>query len=263
MRGLKSTCFPATVVGLLALGAGPAFAQQQVAAEFQVPLQIQATLESFDCANNPGPQITFEGNVLFTAGASVELIFRNQREPGAPHETSQTVTTTNQVVVPGHAIVIPKQPVLGGVGGNPWISIQILDGKNRPLTSEILLGRCVQGPFQTNFQALVAAVANVMIHDCTNNPGPFIELDGAISFPDGLKARFFFRNQREPGAPHEASSTSDVTLVGAGFAIRFPKQPVLGGVGGNPWISVQFLSGDQPMGTETLLGRCVQLLPGN
>jgi hypothetical protein len=39
---------------------------------------------------------------------------------------------------------------------------------------------------------------------------------------------------------------------------------VQGGVGGNPWISVRFADASgQPMGPETLLGRCVQLLPGN
>ncbi len=47
-------------------------------------------------------------------------------------------------------------------------------------------------------------------------------------------------------------------------AMSFPKQPVQGGVGGNPWISVRFAdSAGQPIGSETLLGRCVQLLPGN
>jgi len=46
------------------------------------------------------------------------------------------------------------------------------------------------------------------------------------------------------------------TLVG----LEVPKRPVLGGVGGNPWISVLFRSGSgNPIGSQFLLGRCVQL----
>lgn len=46
--------------------------------------------------------------------------------------------------------------------------------------------------------------------------------------------------------------------------MELPKQPVQGGVGGNPWISVQLLGGAGDLiGTEVLLGHCVQLLPGN
>jgi len=45
------------------------------------------------------------------------------------------------------------------------------------------------------------------------------------------------RNQSTDGAPHEAIAMADVTLIAIGFAFSFPKQPVQGGVGGNPWIS--------------------------
>jgi hypothetical protein len=56
----------------------------------------------------------------------------------------------------------------------------------------------------------------------------------------------------------------DVTLAASGTSLRFPKQPVLGGVGGNPLIYAQFLQADgTPIGSEALLGRCVQLAPGN
>jgi hypothetical protein len=46
--------------------------------------------------------------------------------------------------------------------------------------------------------------------------------------------------------------------------MQFPKQPVLGGVGGNPWIYLQFIDGQgNALSGERLLGRCVQLAPGN
>ena len=85
-----------------------------------------------------------------------------------------------------------------------------------------------------------------------------------MSVSPGVKARIIFRNQDSTGAPHEAIAMADVTLTANAFAFSFPKQPVQGGVGGNPWISVRFAdSAEQQIGPETLLGRCVQLLPGN
>jgi len=150
------------------------------------------------------------------------------------------------------------------VGGNPWISMQIVDTNGNPLSGEVLLGRCVQGAFASSvdFSATVIGQAIIETLDCTNNPGPHINVSGSMSVSPGIKARIIFRNQRTVGAPHEAIAMADVTLFSNGFAFSFPKQPVLGGVGGNPWISVRFAN-PEPIGPETLLGRCVQLLPGN
>jgi len=44
----------------------------------------------------------------------------------------------------GESITIPKQPVLGGVAGNPFIWVQLEDGNGRALTDEVYLGRCEQ-----------------------------------------------------------------------------------------------------------------------
>lgn len=260
MTHMRKTHFTITAALAFALMAASAQAQQQVAASFQMPVQLDAVIESLDCTNNPGPRISFSGAIALS-GLAVEFIFRNNEK--GTHEHSETVTTT-ATVISGDTITIPKQPVDGGVGGNPFIWIQLLNGKHEALTGEIFLGRCVQGPITQDFHALVNALANVAVTDCTNNPGPFIELDGSVGFAEGIKARFIFRNNDNPvGGPHTADAVSDVVLVPAGFALRFEKQPVLGGVGGNPWISVQFMNAGQPVGTETLLGRCVQLLPGN
>ncbi len=104
---------------------------------------------------------------------------------------------------------------------------------------------------------------------CQNSPGPQITMEGtmegAMSLDTGMKGRFIFRNNDSPvGGPHSTTRTVDVTLAPAGASMRFPKQPVLGGVGGNPWIYAEFLQGDgTPIGSEALLGRCVQLAPGN
>src|SRR5439155_6934907 len=168
-------------------------------------------------------------------------------------------------VVPAEqSISIPKQPVDGGVGGNPFIWVQLVDGRNNALTSMIYLGRCVQGivPVSADFVMPVTASAQFAADGCYNNPGPNITLAGVVALT-GVKARFLFANSdNRVGGPHQNNQTTnvDVVVVPPGQAIQIPKQPVLGGVGGNPWISVLFESaaGD-PIGGEFLLGRCVQL----
>ena len=107
--------------------------------------------------------------------------------------------------------------------------------------------------------------ARMSMSGCQNSPGLQIIMEGAMSLDTGMKGRFIFRNNDNPvGSPHATDRTVDVTLAPAGASMKFPKQPVLGGVGGNPLIYAQFLQGDDtPIGSEALLGRCVQLAPGN
>ena len=264
---LKRLTALAGVVTSLTL-APAAHALQAVTTGFSEPMNLQAIVSTFDCENSPGPWINFEGAVTL-GGMNVQMIFRNNinKDVHTLVEDIQTVTA----VAAGTTVRIPKQPshpfaggTGTGVGGNPWISIQLVDTNGQALSGEVPLGRCVQGSFapSIDFSASVVGQALVEALDCTNNPGPFINVSGSMSVSPGIKARIIFRNQRAPGAPHEAVAMADVSLLSNGFAFSFPKQPVLGGVGGNPWISVRFANPD-PVGPETLLGRCVQLLPGN
>ena len=179
------------------------------------------------------------------------------------HEFSAETSFSGALLPAGHVITIPKQPVLGGTGGNPFIWVQFVDGRGRGLTGEIFLGRCVQGlnTFGLVQSLDLAALATVDAEvDCTNNPGPFITFDGGMTL-SGLGARVIFRNNDNPvGGPHQAEeAVVSTTLVGEGTAIRFPKQPSLGGVGGNPWIWIRLAQPDGSFLTdEIFLGRCVQ-----
>ena len=250
-----TTCAAASL--LLALSAR---AQVHVAQSFTMPVEIKASLSLSGCNNSPGPQITLTGGINL-GGLIANMIFRNNQ---IGTHTLVIQNAVAAVAVPANStIVIPKQPVLGGVGGNPWIWCQMFDEANTPLTDQIFLGRCVQGPFDIDAGVLaeVAIGATFTASDCANNPGPYIYMDGAMTFAHGVKARFTFANANNPvGGPHEAVATTDVTLISSGVSMKFPKQPVLGGVGGNPWISVQFEQSDgTAIGSEELLGRCVQL----
>jgi len=264
---LKRLALLAGVAMSLAL-APAARALQMVTTAFSEPMNLQATVSAFNCENSPGPWINFEGAVTL-GGMNVQMIFRNNINKDV-HTLVEDIQTVAGVTA-GTTVRIPKQPshpftdgTGTGVGGNPWISIQLVDTNDKPLSGEVLLGRCVQGAFapSIDFSASVIGQAIIETLDCTNNPGPHINVSGSMSVSPGVKARFIFRNQRTDGAPHEAVAIAEVTLFSNGFAFSFPKQPVLGGVGGNPWISVRFAN-PEPIGPETLLGRCVQLLPGN
>jgi hypothetical protein len=223
-----------------------------------MPAHIQATATASGCENNPGPFITLTGEISL-GGLTAELIFRNN-EKGTHEHTEET--TVSVVVVPeGETIQFAKQPPLGGAGGNPWIFLQLVDSNGNVITDEILLGRCVQGLSEISADFFVPATANaeVSVEDCSNSPGPFVTVSGELSLT-GINALLIFRNNMQGTHEHVEETVVEIVIIPAGETITIPKQPVLGGVGGNPLISVQFLDGDgQPIGDEFLLGRCVQL----
>ena len=226
-----------------------------------LPASVTASLAAEECSNNPGPRITLEG---FTAvgGFGVAMRFTNNmkgtHEAGAENNVSLAVTPVDE------PISIPKQPVLGGTGGNPFIWVQFTDAAGRATSEEIYIGRCVQGErygFTRALNTSAAATVQFAVESCENSPGPFITLGGGVAL-GGLGARIIFRNNDNPvGGPHENGETvREVTLIGAGSSHTIPKQPVLGGVGGNPWIFAGFLdAAGSALGSQTLIGRCEQL----
>jgi len=227
-----------------------------------LPMSVSANLSAFDCSNHPGPQITFSG-VTMLGGFGVEMQFSNNVKGTHLLSVDNTVQLTE--VPAGAEIVIPKQPVLGGVGGNPFIWVQFINGDGTAASDEIFVGRCVQGAgwhVTGPTTALASATAEFSVVSCSNSPGPFINFDGTLSFT-GLSARVIFRNNDNPvGGPHQADAqlSQDVVVIPPGLSYTFPKQPVEGGVGGNPWIFAGFTDGNGVLlGDMTLLGRCVQL----
>lgn len=225
-----------------------------------LPAVITADLSAYDCSNSPGPQITFEGLTVL-GGFGLNLIFRNNQKGTHEHVADNFVTVTVQS--PGQQIVIPKQPVLGGAGGNPFIWVQFLHADGSPASDEIFVGRCVQGAgwhVTGPTSAMASAWAEFTVEGCENSPGPYIDFHSGLTLA-GLKARIIFRNNdNKVGGPHKAQATQDVTLIASGTSYTFPKQPVQGGVGGNPWIWAAFTDGGGTvLSSPELLGKCVQL----
>lgn len=230
-------------------------ADQQVSAPYQLPMNIHAVVDESDCENSPGPQITLGGEIRL-GGLNARVIFSNNAKG------THTVTVVRQydvnLLVEGSSITIPKQPVQGGVGGNPYIYLQFHDGKGNDTGEEFFLGRCVQGLAVTaDLVNAALARANVHAEGCSNRKGPYITLDGDLKL-SGLHARIILRNNVK--GTHTAEDTRDIAIILDGSSIKLPKQPVRGGVGGNPLISIQFLNGNnEPISEPVLLGRCVQL----
>src|SRR5262245_41607835 len=101
-------------------------ADQQVTAPIPLPMKISCIVDEVDCQNSPAPQITMSGDIQL-GGLKARLIFSNNAK--GTH-TAVVVAQYDVTLLPaGDSITIPKQPVRGGVGGNPHIYLQFHDGK--------------------------------------------------------------------------------------------------------------------------------------
>jgi hypothetical protein len=219
-----------------------------------IPVNVQASFTTSNCENAPGPYITLNGIVTLSQ-IGAQFTFQNNAK--GTHTYSSTVSTT--VISQGTNIQIPKQPSQGGVGGNPYIWVQFVDNNGNPLSSPVFLGRCVQGLSDISQTVLAPAtlVADVSALDCSNT-GSHISLTGNLVMK-GLNAKIIFTNNAKGTHTNDQYVTTKV--IPSGISIVFPKQPSLGGVGGNPWISLQFQDANgATIGNSISLGRCVQNL---
>ena len=226
-----------------------------VDANLSLSAHVNLTVNEIGCQNSPGPTVTLEGHIVLGAVCAKVLFSNNAKGT----HTASVVQEAQVVLSLGQKITIPKQPVLGGVGGNPHIYLQFTDGDGNPVSEEVLLGRCVQG-LNVSGDVLEEALAHLDVGatGCSNKGGPFITLGGVLTL-SGLHAKLIFRNNVK--GTHTAEATADVSLIVEGQQIVLPKQPVRGGVGGNPLISVGFIDCEsgEAITDPVLLGRCVQL----
>lgn len=209
------------------------------------------------CENNPGPYITLDG-ALTLSGVNARIILTNNRR--FTHVTSADVTADIELIPLGQQIQIHKQPVLGGVGGNPYIYLQFSDCR-RTFGKPKLLGRCVQGlnPVDLDFDIPTGALASVTSDGCTNSGGPDITLSGELRL-GGLCGHLILTNNAKFTHATSADVVIDIVLIPEGQSIVFAKQPPLDGAGGNPFIYVQFLDGSgSELGDPIFVGRCNQL----
>ena len=230
----------------------------QIEATFPQPGSVVMSATADGCHNNPGPFITLDGEITL-GGINARVILTNNRR--FTHVTSQDVTADAVLLEAGESIRFAKQPPLGGAGGNPHIYVWFHDCEGNYFTeAPSLLGRCVQGLSPTALHFTLPTDASVLVGgSCSNNPGPFITLDGSLSL-GGLCATLIFTNNANFTHVHEEDVTAEVVILDAGETLTFHKQPPLDGAGGNPLVYVQFLDGaSQPLGDPIFVGRCNRL----
>jgi hypothetical protein len=210
--GLLAACNPEpnapTIAGMSTTATPTQFSQ-----EFSLPVGATTTTEVTGCDNSPGPYITISG-AMTLGGLGSRLTFTNNAK--GTHTFTDDAHVDVSVIPTGDAITIPKQPVRGGVGGNPFIWIQFEDGNGQALSGELYLGRCVQGLKNTNsvdWSSAARALATLAVSDCSNSPGPYITLDGDMLVKSGLDAVFIFANNDNPvGGPHRATADNVVKI---------------------------------------------------
>lgn len=265
MVSLLAMSLLAGVVGVAAIApAGTAsgtnaIGVESVSANIPMPLQASIMASASGCTNAPGPTVTLSGSMAL-AGLGVEMIFQNNAD--GTHQYTSTSTSKATLIPSGDPISVPKQPVDGGTGGNPWIWFEFTDPSGNALMTPVFLGRCVQGLSGVNDPLVIPSIATATVTggSCSNT-GSTISLSGELKL-SGLNALLMFANSNNPvGGPHQANvmASIGVVLIPAGESITFAKQPSLGGVGGNPWIYLAFTDGKgNPVMDPVLLGRCVQ-----
>ena len=126
---------------VVALVAGSASGAANVNATVPMAVSVVTSVAADGCKNNPGPFIRLSGEIALS-GINARLIFRNNVR--GTHTHTEDVVVDVVILPAGETIRFAKQPPQGGVGGNPRISIQFLDGSANPLGDPIFLGKCVQ-----------------------------------------------------------------------------------------------------------------------
>ena len=178
----------------------PVHAAVHVDATVSIPTAASVSATAEGRTNNPGPFITLSGE-LRLGGLSARLIFRNNEK--GTHTHTEDVTLDVVLIPAGESITFAKQPLEGGVGGNPFIFLQFTDAAGNAISNEVLLGRCVQGLDTTTVGLPLpfGGSADVSAGSCTNNPGPFITLSGELTL-GGINARLIFRNNLKDTHTH-------------------------------------------------------------
>jgi hypothetical protein len=208
-----------------------------------------------------GPTFTLTGE-LALGGLGANVIFRNNQK--GTHEAVEELAASTVLLPADATVMIPGQP-LGGQIVDPVISVQIIDDAGNPVSAEIALGPCQTGSFPLSASVTIDTTVElaVSVDGCANHPGPTVTIAGTVRFA-GLRARLIVRDGVGGPIVGEASTDASVIVLAAGDTLAIPKQPVRGGVGGNPWIWLQLLDGGgNSLTDEILVGRCVQLSGGN
>lgn len=252
---LAGAALAAVAAVTVSTGASTADATPAAAGE-AVRISARVEVEVLDrSCDNTGSTVEISGSMTL-AGQGVRLTFRNNVK--GTH-TAQIVDQLQIAVTPfDEQLEFPKQPAFGGVGGNPWISVQ-LQSAGQALTPPIVLGRCVQGAVSHVGRDVMLPAEMAMLLtalDCSNK-GSSLTLDMS-SADAGIDALLLFDNNRNKVVHRRQAAAEALVTLSGERTIR--KGGGVNAAGGNPLVSAQFVDGSgDPLSDEMFLGRCNRL----
>ncbi|MFM7045056.1 MAG: hypothetical protein ACKOYG_05830 [Ilumatobacteraceae bacterium] len=226
----------------------------EMSAAVGIPARVELDVLDSSC-DNTGSTVEVSGS-MSVLGQSVRIVLRNNVK--GTHTATIVDELSVEVAPMDDGVEFPKQPVRGGVGGNPWISVQFESG-GTVLTSPIIVGRCVQGASMHVRRDLMLPTDMALFLttlDCSNK-GSSLSID-ASSGHAGLDAVLLFDNNINK-VVHRRRAAAEATVSLAGdHTVR--KGGRFEGAGGNPLVSAQFVDSEgAALGSETSLGRCNRL----
>jgi hypothetical protein len=231
---------------------------------YKIPVTAQFNVAPKACDNRTS-DIDISGELSFP-GVGVDIRFQNQDNnlsPGAVKHTKEVATTASFTIYDFAVNSLPKQPVRGGVGGNPRIYVLLKDDQGNYISDPIYVGRCVTGNSYKSgkYTAWLDADASAILTSltCDQKGGPFVDI-GTEGNHDGLDADVIFTNNAkfthatDPYAAKIALTLSPPLHERKGGGVNG------GGVTGNPLLSARFHDHNGvPMQDYIPLGRCNQL----
>lgn len=113
--GITRSMFAGLVLATMGIGSA-----QATVVDKDVSVPGHMKLEVSGGCDNKGSNITL-GPELGLIGIPVTVVF----DGGGDHDQTRDVESVNLVLDLGEALVLPKQPVRGGVTGNPKISVYV------------------------------------------------------------------------------------------------------------------------------------------
>lgn len=218
------------------------------------PVTLTLNAKATGC-DNRGSTVEISG-ALALAEVGVKMTLKNNV---IGTHTWETIADASLTIDPVGTLIIPKQPVRGGVGGNPRIWVRFLDDTGSPLTGYYYIGRCVQGTTLKTLQISlsVPAVARAFFSalECSNRRTN-ITIDSS-SETSGVNAQVVFTNNAK--WTHEVGPYDAVAGATLASPIVAPKQGALGGAGGNPLVFGNFVLKGANLTDPIKLGRCNKL----
>ena len=235
-------------------------AGRAVQEDVSLPLTVTLSGTVGECTNT-GSSITL-GATIGVGALGLTTIFKNN----VKGTKEVTLGTSSMTVSDATVEELPKQPVLGGTGGNPYISVGLARENASGVLSLVsptrLVGRCVQGGTlapETVTSTLPTSAAALATGITCSSKGSEVGLDTSAA-SGGLYAVIVFDNNINKVVHRRIEAGDAVVPLKGGTTKKGWGQS--NGAGGNPLVYLQWDDGDATTtNPEYFLGRCKDLMP--